>query len=544
MLDGFFSKRCGAVRRSAAGLAGVLAALILLVTALPMESAHATTWTGSISLTSTALSYNTDDPVPTVTALASPGLPPSGYVGGLLATATPSLGAPGTASTYAYDTNARLASVAGPSSPNKWTYDAADRLTKNPTGTTFAYDDANQLSTATPTSGSATSYGYNNRGQRTSATVGTAAPVTYDYDQAGHFSKLTSSTGSTWAYTYDGDGTRASVKVGTAAATQFTVDPTSSLVLNDGTSQFIYGPAGMPIEQVRGTTATYLHGDQLDSTVLITTQAGATADTYTYDPYGKVTAHTGTTTTQLQFNGQYVDVGTGLVYLRARMYDTSTGQFTTRDPLESTTRQAYGYGAQEPLVNTDPSGLIDLGSIARDAAQATAYAAVNFGRGVSGGLTDKIADAFSPGASCTVPSTGLAARTAQGAGVLAGFIVAAPGAGARVAAEDASGFVGRKGVTKVFDDGSLASYGGEINIPRGTNASGAVGGRPYSGHAFDQMQGRGITPSVVDDAINDRVMVSGADGSSIFYSSANNISVVVSSDGRVITVGYGQFKPR
>ena len=60
----------------------------------------------------------------------------------------------------------------------------------------------------------------------------------------------------------------------------------------------------------------------------------------------------------------------------------------------------------------------------------------------------------------------------------------------------------------------------------------------------DQMQGRGITPSVVDDAINDGVMFSGADGSSIFYSSANNISVVVNSDGRVITVGYGQFKPR
>jgi hypothetical protein len=114
----------------------------------------------------------------------------------------------------------------------------------------------------------------------------------------------------------------------------------------------------------------------------------------------------------------------------------------------------------------------------------------------------------------------------------------------RLAAEDASGFVGRKGVTKVFDDGSSASYGGEINVPRGTNASGSVGGRSYSGHAFDQMQGRGITPSVVDDAINDGVMFSGADGSSIFYSSANNISVVVNSDGRVITVGYGQFKPR
>lgn len=114
-----------------------------------------------------------------------------------------------------------------------------------------------------------------------------------------------------------------------------------------------------------------------------------------------------------------------------------------------------------------------------------------------------------------------------------------------VAAETgATNFVGRKGVTKFFDDGSHASYGGEISIARGTNAPGVVNGRSYSGHAFDQMQGRGITPSVVDDAVGSGLMSRGADGSRIFYSSENNISVVVNSDGRVITVGYGAFKPR
>lgn len=61
--------------------------------------------------------------------------------------------------------------------------------------------------------------------------------------------------------------------------------------------------------------------------------------------------------------------------------------------------------------------------------------------------------------------------------------------------------------------------------------------------AFDQMQGRGISPSVVDDAIANGLNL-GGDGASIFYSEANNISVVVNSEGRVITVGYGMFKPR
>jgi uncharacterized protein RhaS with RHS repeats len=42
------------------------------------------------------------------------------------------------------------------------------------------------------------------------------------------------------------------------------------------------------------------------------------------NPYGKVTAHSGTTTTQLQYNGQYSDPESGLLNLRARYYDPGT----------------------------------------------------------------------------------------------------------------------------------------------------------------------------------------------------------------------------
>jgi RHS repeat-associated protein len=275
---------------------------------------------------------------------------------GLLASATPSAGAPGTASTYAYDSNARLQATAGPSSPAKWVYDAADRVSTQPDGSTLAYDDANQLATTTPTSGPATSYAYDNRGNRTSSTVGTATPTNYGYDQANDLTTINNPTG-TWTYTYDGNGVRVSRQLGVGTKTPFTWDPVSSLLLRDGTSAYIYGPGNAPIEQVRSGTASYLHGDQLASTVLITNQAGAVADTYAYDPYGRVTTHTGTTTTQLQFNGQYTDPESGLVYLRARFYDPQTGQFLTRDPAESATRQAYTYTADDPLNRADPSGL-------------------------------------------------------------------------------------------------------------------------------------------------------------------------------------------
>lgn len=52
-------------------------------------------------------------------------------------------------------------------------------------------------------------------------------------------------------------------------------------------------------------------------------------------------------------------------------------------------------------------------------------------------------------------------------------------------------------------------------------------------------------PTVVDDAIsNGQVFRSVDETTSVHYSSANNISVVTNSQGQVVTVGYGQFKPR
>jgi RHS repeat-associated protein len=54
--------------------------------------------------------------------------------------------------------------------------------------------------------------------------------------------------------------------------------------------------------------------------------------------------------------GQYTDP-TGLIYLRARYYDPSTGQFLTIDPDVDSTRTPYAYTAGNPLNATDPSGL-------------------------------------------------------------------------------------------------------------------------------------------------------------------------------------------
>jgi RHS repeat-associated protein len=160
-------------------------------------------------------------------------------------------------------------------------------------------------------------------------------------------------------YAYDGDGLRAS-KSGSAAAS-FAWDRSSGklpLLLTDGSKNWIYGPAGLPVEQIDGAgNISYLHQDQLGSTRLLTDGTGAVAGTYTYDAYGRTVSHTGTTATPLEYAGEYVDLETGFVYLRARYYDPATGQFVTRDPAVASTRHAYAYAGDGPLNATDPTGL-------------------------------------------------------------------------------------------------------------------------------------------------------------------------------------------
>jgi hypothetical protein len=75
------------------------------------------------------------------------------------------------------------------------------------------------------------------------------------------------------------------------------------------------------------------------------------------------------------------------------------------------------------------------------------------------------------------------------------------------------------------------------------NPSTTIGGRPYSGHAIDRMQGRGVPPAAVDNAIRTGSASPGKyPGTTVHYDPVNNISVVVdTATGRVVTVSQGRF---
>ncbi|HEX3174293.1 MAG TPA: RHS repeat-associated core domain-containing protein, partial [Solirubrobacterales bacterium] len=303
---------------------------------------------------------------------------------------------------YGYDENGRL-TEAGEAS---FKYDAADNLTKG-LGSTNTYDAANQLET-----GTGVSYSYDKLGRRIKATPGSGPATSYEYDQAGNLTSIERpEEGEVPALNeslaYDGSGLLASKTSG--MTTDYLTWDTSEglpLLLDDDQNSYIYGPGGLSVEQISSEEKpTYLHHDQLGSTRLLTSASGEASATFSYGPYGALEGKTGVATTPLGFAGQYTDPETGLQYLRARFYDPATAQFLTRDPLEVITREPYAYAFDSPLNLTDPSGRI---------AGAAAGCAIGEVVEPAGGCV--------PGAAAGAAASVAAAGAAAAAGAIAGSL--------------------------------------------------------------------------------------------------------------------------
>jgi RHS repeat-associated protein len=92
-----------------------------------------------------------------------------------------------------------------------------------------------------------------------------------------------------------------------------------------------------------------------------------------YDGFGNELSTTGALATlptasngDFRFQGMWLDGGTGLYYVRARVYDQEAGRFLSRDPIDRGRRDPsayapFGFGANAPTRFRDPSGLTTLG---------------------------------------------------------------------------------------------------------------------------------------------------------------------------------------
>lgn len=324
------------------------------------------------------------------------------------------MGAAGTFS-RTFDSAGRITGHTYDNGQRTLTWDASNRLTgvTNP-GTpqwTYTYDHLDRLATASEGVQGSRSFTLDATGNRTSTTIGGSA---YNYSVNGESNRLATSTapGSAASYQYDGagqvltDGTRyytwtkgghlASAEVGVNLTTyayngfgQRVKKVTGAgsaaaakhyLYADDGVSllgEYLQASAmaqvtatyevvyleGIPVLVLSGGQVFYIQSDHLNAPRTVKNAAGAVVWKWESDAFGNGAANQNPGggapfEFNLRFPGQQFDAETGLYYNNARYYDPSIGRYISSDPIGLAGGiNTYGYAAQSPGVNTDPTGL-------------------------------------------------------------------------------------------------------------------------------------------------------------------------------------------
>jgi len=291
-------------------------------------------------------------------------------------------------------------------------YDNASRVTTevDAEGTyTYTYDNANELTGAYKNGTQAESYSYDLNGNRTgtgySTTVmnetATSPGTTYTYDNAGNM--ITSQTGSTTTtYTYDYRNRLTEVTTGGTVVATYTYNAldqrigvkdsgTQTWTVYDGqsanadpyadfngsgslTERYLFGPGavnGAVVDEILartssgGTTAWYLT-DKLGSVRDIVDTSGNELDHIVYDSFGNIVTETNAANgDRFKYAGMEYDSLVGQYYDRARSYNSTTGRFSSQDPLQYSAgyTNLYQYVGNGPTNLTDPSGLDPAGEL-------------------------------------------------------------------------------------------------------------------------------------------------------------------------------------
>jgi RHS repeat-associated protein len=213
---------------------------------------------------------------------------------------------------------------------------------------TYQYDAANRLIEA-----GCVSYTWDANGNLLSDVTST-----YTYNFAKCLEGVTQD-GVAYSYAYNGMGDRLQQSVD-GVTTNYTLDLNTGLtqVLADGSNTYLYGRSR--IAQVNAGTPEHFLGDALGSVRQVTDPAAEAVLSRSYQPYGEVLNQYGDGGTHYGFTGEWVDQ-TGLIHLRARLYDPNQGRLLTRDVWRGNNQQPMSfhdwlYGFANPTMFIDPSG--------------------------------------------------------------------------------------------------------------------------------------------------------------------------------------------
>jgi len=283
-----------------------------------------------------------------------------------------------------YDSNGRLVKIldSGSSTTTRATYgyDQQGQLTSATVGGTsytYTYDTAGNIQSKKVGS-TTTNYTYGNSAWRDLLTAYNGGSITYS---GGNPTKYYDGSTFTWtqgrrlatakvgstniSYTYDMAGVRSSKTVG---STKYDFTTLSGLVTRQTgggkTIDFVYDENNQPLAMKYNNTLYYYVLNAQGDVVRIVDGSRSTVASYTYDPWGKIISSSGTLAdiNPLRYRGYYYDSETGFYYLQSRYYDPEIGRFINADSYASTdatgllSTNMFAYCENDPVNRSDPSG--------------------------------------------------------------------------------------------------------------------------------------------------------------------------------------------
>ncbi len=200
-----------------------------------------------------------------------------------------------------------------------------------------------------------TSYEYDARGNRTTATAD-GLSIGYTWNALNQLTKVGDTT-----FAYSADGIR--TKVGNAVQ----VYDQGLKLLSDGEMKYLWSPDGAllaqaPLESTDPSQTQQAVTDGMNSVHAVLNQDLAVLSEYTYTAFGERLLTAGADVSAMGFTSEQHD-DSGLIYLRYRYLDPTVGQFISVDPLIGSTLDPYGYASGNPLQLSDPLGLLTMKEI-------------------------------------------------------------------------------------------------------------------------------------------------------------------------------------
>ena len=197
----------------------------------------------------------------------------------------------------------------------------------------------------------------------------------YSYDSINNLVKITNNIDNySYAYIYDSLNRRVakiSLDDDQANDIRYLYDGTQvieELYFNDDKICFyiLSSTIDKPITISTSEGTYYYHYDSQGSVKIITDNDGKLVESYEYTHMGKITITNNIgiviplslVGNQYGFTGRRLDIETGLIYFRARFYNSDIGMFLSKDPMMFIDGQNMCVGYFYMYLLDDPSGLV------------------------------------------------------------------------------------------------------------------------------------------------------------------------------------------